>query len=126
MSTEQNWSKQKREMVGNRVCVLERERERERDRERKAKPLPSYQRDTIYFDCPHATAILIIASYVNQNLAFTNCAALAAEFELHRNIKFPMSAEGPVNWYLSVKYDRDATTGDNIGQGRLHVLDSTL
>jgi len=30
----------------------------------------------IHWDCPHATAILIIASYVDDNLAFTNCAAL--------------------------------------------------
>jgi len=67
--------------------------------------------DRIYSDCLHATAILIIASYVDDNLAFTNCAALAAEFEVHYNVKFPMNAEGPVNWYLSVKYDRDLSTG---------------
>jgi len=84
------------------------------------------ENDRIYSDCPHATVILITTSYTDDNLAFTNCEALAEEFELHGNIKFPMSAEGPVNWYLSVKYDRDATTGDNIGKGRLHVLDSTL
>jgi len=36
--------------------------------------------DGIYSDCPHATAILIIASYVDDNLAFTKCAALIAEF----------------------------------------------
>jgi len=35
---------------------------------------------------------------------------LAAEFEVHCNVKFPMNAEGPVNWYLSVKYDRDPIT----------------
>ena len=62
-------------------------------------------------DSPHATVILIIASYVDGNLAFTNCAALAAEFEVHCNVKFPMHAKGPFNWYLSVKYDRDPTTG---------------
>jgi len=69
------------------------------------------ENDRIYSDCPHATAILIIASYVKDNLAFTNCAALAAEFEVHCNVKFPINAEGPVNWYLSVKYDRDPITG---------------
>jgi len=37
--------------------------------------------DRIYLDCLHATAILIIASYVDDNLAFTNCAALAAELK---------------------------------------------
>ena len=39
------------------------------------------ENDRIYSDCPLATAILIIASYVDDNLAFTNCAALATEFE---------------------------------------------
>ena len=63
------------------------------------------ENDRIYSDCPHATAIIIIASYVDDNLAFTNCATLATEFEVHCNVKFPMNAEGPVNWYLSVKYD---------------------
>ena len=54
--------------------------------------------------------ILIIASYVDDNLAFTNCAAQAAEFEVHCNFKFSMNAEGPVNWCLSVEYDRDPIT----------------
>ena len=70
-----------------------------------------HENDRIYSDCPHATAILIIASYVDDNLAFTNCTTLAAEFEVHCNVTFPMDAKGPVNWYLSVKYDRDPTTG---------------
>jgi len=67
--------------------------------------------DRICLDCPHATAILIIASYVDDNLAFMNCTALAAVFEVHCNVKFPMNADGPVNWYLSVKHDRDPITG---------------
>ena len=71
--------------------------------------VPEY--DCIYPDCPHATAILIIASYVDDSLAFTNCDSLAAAFETHCNFKFPMNGEGPVNWYLSVKYDRDQVTG---------------
>jgi len=69
------------------------------------------ENDRIYSDCPHATAILIITSYVDDNLAFTNGAALATEFEVHCNVKFPINAEGPVNWYLSVKYDRDPIIG---------------
>jgi len=77
--------------------------------------------DRIYSDCPHATAILIIASYVDDNLAFTNCAALAAEFEVHCNVKFPMNAEGPVNWYLSVKYDRDPITGAESAHQHLYI-----
>jgi len=68
------------------------------------------EKDRIYSDCRHATAIIIIASYVDDNFAFTNCAALATEFEVHCIVKFPMNAEGPVNWYLSVKYDRDPIT----------------
>jgi len=77
--------------------------------------------DRIYSDCPHATAILIIASYVDDNLAFTNCAALAAELKEHCNVKFPMNAEGPVNWYLSVKYDRNPTTGAVSAHQHLYI-----
>ena len=68
------------------------------------------ENDRIYSDCLHSTAIIIIASYVDDNLAFTNCEALAAEFEVHCNVKFPINAEGPVNWCLFFKYDRDSTT----------------
>ena len=79
------------------------------------------ENDRIYSDCPHATAMLKIASDVDDNPAFTNCAALAAEFEVHRNVKFPMNAEGPVNWYLSVKYDRDLTTGAVSSHQHLYI-----
>ena len=77
--------------------------------------------DRIYSDCPHSTAILIIASYVDDNLAFTNCETIAAEFEAHCNVKFPMNAEGPVNWYLSVKYDRDPITGAVSAHQHLYI-----
>jgi len=83
------------------------------------KPRP--ENDRIYFDCLHATAILIIAIYVDDNLAFTNCAALAAEFEVHCNVKFPMNVEGPINWYLSVKYDCDPTTGAVSAHQHLYI-----
>jgi len=79
------------------------------------------ENDRIYSDCSHATAILIIASYVDDNLAFTNCAALAAEFEVHCNVKFSMNAGRPVNWYLSVKYDRDPITGAVSAQQHLYI-----
>jgi len=65
--------------------------------------------------------MLIIASYVDDNLAFTNCTALAAEFEVHCNVNFSMNAEGPVNWYLSVKYDRDLTTGAVSAHQHLYI-----
>ena len=77
--------------------------------------------DRIYSDCPHATVILIILSYVDDNLAFTNCAALAAEFEVHCNIKFRMNAKGPVNWYLSIKYDCDPITGAVFAHEHLYI-----
>jgi len=55
------------------------------------------ENDRIYADNLHATAILIIAWYVDDNLAFTNCAQLAAEFEVHCNVIFYMKTKGPVN-----------------------------
>ena len=58
---------------------------------------------------------------IDDNLAFTNCAALAAEFEIYCNVKFPMNAEGPVNWYLSVKYDRDPITGAVSAHQHLYI-----
>jgi len=79
------------------------------------------ENNRIYSDCPHATAILKIASYVGDNLAFTNCAAPAAESEGHCTIKFSMNAEGPVNWYLSVKYDRDPITGAVSAHQHLYI-----
>ena len=65
--------------------------------------------------------MIIIASYVDDNLAFTNCTTLAKGFEIHCNIKFPMNAEGPVNWYLSVKYDRDPITGAVSAHQHLYI-----
>ena len=79
------------------------------------------ENDGIYSDCPHATAILIIASYVHDNLAFTKCAVLAAEFEVHHNVKFPMNAEGPVNWYLSFEYDRDPNYQSSVRHKHLYI-----
>ena len=32
-----------------------------------------------------------------------------------------MNAEGPVKWYLSVKYDRDLTTGAVSAHQHLHI-----
>ena len=57
--------------------------------------------DRIYSDCPHATAILITISYTNDNLAFTNCAALAAEFEVYCKVKFPMPRDPSTGIYPS-------------------------
>jgi len=79
------------------------------------------ENDRNYSDCPHATAILIIASYLDDNLAFTNCEAPAADFEVLCNVKFPMDAEGPVSWYLSVKYDCDPTAGAVSAHQHLYI-----
>ena len=79
------------------------------------------ENNRIYSDCPHATAILIIASYIDDNLAFRDCEALAAEFEIHCEVKFPMNAKGPYNWYLSVKNDRDPTTGAVSAHQHLYI-----
>ena len=79
------------------------------------------ENDRIYSDCPHATAILIIASYIDDNLAFRDCEALAAEFEIHCKVKFSMNAKGPYNWYLSVKNDRDPTTGAVSAHQHLYI-----
>jgi len=79
------------------------------------------ENDRIYSDCLHSTAIIIIASYVDDNLAFTNCEALAAEFEVHCNVKFPINAEGPVNWCLFFKYDRDSTTSAVSAHQHLYI-----
>ena len=67
--------------------------------------------DRIYPDCPHRTAVLIVASYVDDNLAFSNSKAMREDFETKINTRLKMTSDGPVNWYLSVKYDRDPVTG---------------
>ena len=67
--------------------------------------------DRIYPDCPHRTAVLIVASYVDDNLIFSNCKSMRHDFEKHINTRIKMTSDGPVNWYLSVKYDRDPATG---------------
>ena len=46
-------------------------------------PLPIH--DCVYTDCPHATAILIVVTYVDDNLVFTNCATLRQTFAAHFN-----------------------------------------
>ena len=60
-----------------------------------------HENDRIYSDCPHATAIQTIASNVDDNLAFTNCAALAAEFEAYCKVKFPMPRDPSTGIYPS-------------------------
>ena len=77
--------------------------------------------DRIYPDCPHSTAILIVASYVDDNLCFSNCPALTRAFETHINRRMKMKNEGKVHWYLSVKYDRDPATGAVTASQELYI-----
>jgi hypothetical protein len=72
-------------------------------------PLPIH--DRIYADCPHATAILIVVTYVDDNLVFTNCATLHQTFAAHFNKRVRFNDEGPAHWYLGTQYDRDPITG---------------
>jgi len=76
-----------------------------------SKSLPSYSR----------TIGSILTVRTDDNLAFPNCATLAAEFEVHCNVKFPTNAEGRVNWYLTIKYDRDLITGAVSAHQRLYI-----
>jgi len=72
-------------------------------------PLPIH--DRVYADCPHATAILIVVTYVDDNLVFTNCATLRQTFAAHCNKRVRFNHEGPARWYLGTQYDRDPITG---------------
>jgi hypothetical protein len=75
----------------------------------------------IYSDCAYPISILIVCSYVDDNLFFTNSNILAKEFEAHCNTRLKMTSEGPVNWYLSVKYDRCPLTGAVSANQELYI-----
>ena len=86
----------------------------------KMKPdVPIHNR--IYSDCAYPISILIICSYVDDNLFFTNSTILAHAFETHCNTRLKMTSEGPVNWYLSVKYDRCPNTGAVSANQELYI-----
>ena len=67
--------------------------------------------DRIWPDCPYAKVVLIVCTYVDDNLFFTNSVLLAKHFEAFCKTRIDITCDGPVNWYLSVKYDRDEVTG---------------
>jgi len=75
----------------------------------------------IYSDCAYPICILIICSYVDDNLFFTNSTLLAQEFEAHCNKRMKMTSEGEVSWYLSVKYDRCPLTGAVSANQELYI-----
>jgi hypothetical protein len=66
-------------------------------------PLPVH--DRVYPDCPHDTAILIVVTYVDDNLVFTNCETLRQKFATHCNKRVRFNDEGPPRWYLGTQYD---------------------
>ena len=65
------------------------------------------EHDRIYKDCPYESCLIILCSYVDDILAFTNCQSLADDFLAHCNKRFTMTCDGEAHWYLSVKYTRD-------------------
>jgi len=59
---------------------------------------------------------------VDDNLFFfTNSTQLAKEFETHCNTRIKITSEGPVYWYLSVKYDRCTITGAVSANQELYI-----
>ncbi len=72
-------------------------------------PLPIH--DRVYPDCPHDTAILLVVTYVDENLVLTNCDTLRQLFATHCNKRVRFNDEGPARWYLGTQYDHDPLTG---------------
>ena len=75
----------------------------------------------MYSDCAHEEVILILVTYVDDILAFSNSQQLIDEFSAHCNRSVKMNCEGPVKWYLSVKYDRDPNTGAVCASQSLYI-----
>jgi hypothetical protein len=67
--------------------------------------VPEHER--VYKDCPYESCLVILCSYVDDILAFTNCQSLADDFLAHCNKRFTMTCDGEAHWYLSAKYTRD-------------------
>jgi hypothetical protein len=82
-------------------------------------PLPVH--DRIYPDCPHDTAILIVVTYVDDNLAFSNCDTMRHQFAAHCNKRVRFNDEGPARWYLGTQYDRDPITGAVSASQELYI-----
>jgi len=67
--------------------------------------------DRIYPDCPHDSAIIIVVTYVHDNLVFTNCQTMRQQFAAYCNKRVRFNDEGSPRWYLGTQYDRDPATG---------------
>jgi hypothetical protein len=83
------------------------------------KTLPIH--DRIYSHCPHDTAIIIVVTYVDDNLVFTNCETMRQQFAAHCNKRVRFNDEGPVRWYLGTQYDRDPNTGAVSASQKLYI-----
>jgi len=83
------------------------------------KTLPIH--DRIYPDCPHDTAIIIVVTYVDDNLVFTNCDTMRQQFAAHCNKRVRFNDEGPVRWYLGTQYDHDPNTGAVSASQELYI-----
>jgi hypothetical protein len=57
------------------------------------------EHDRIYKDCPYESCLIILCSYVDDILAFTNCQSLADDFLAHCNKRFTMTCDGEAHWY---------------------------
>ena len=81
--------------------------------------VPEHER--IYKDCPYESCLIILCTYVDDILAFTNCQSLADDFLAHCNKRFTMTCDGEAHWYLSVKYTRDPSGAVSASQ-ELYIL----
>ena len=68
---------------------------------------------SIYADCPHSVALLIVAMYVDNNGCRTNSPALVHEFlaAVKQDGRILLNLEGDMSWFLATRYLTDAATG---------------
>ena len=83
------------------------------------KTLPIH--DRIYSHCPHDTAIIIVVTYVDDNLVFTNCETMRQQFAAHCNKRVRFNDEGPARRYLGTQCDRDPNTGAVSASQELYI-----
>ena len=84
------------------------------------------ERDRIYKDCPYEICLIILYSYVDDILDFTNCQSLADDFFAHCNKRFTMTCDGEAHWYLSVKYTRDPSGAVCVSASQELYIDKIL
>ncbi len=65
----------------------------------------------IHKDCHYALRILIVSTYVDGNLIFTNSRTFSENSAAHCNKSLKMNLDGDLTWHLSLLYTRCPTTG---------------